>query len=81
MKQEQEGFAVDVNAGLIVFLRPRGTLANKRIPLGMSKASNQKFQCNMDLNYWSWKTNNRNVGGKRFCSERNQSYLRASLKL
>ena len=50
MKQEQEGFAVDVNAGLIVFLRPRGILVNKRIHLGMAKASDQKFQCNMDLN-------------------------------
>lgn len=80
MKQEQEGFAVDISAGLIVFLRPRGILANKRIHPGMSKASDQKFQCNMDLNYWCWKMNNGNGGG-RFCSERNQSYLRASLKL
>lgn len=64
MKQEQEGFAVDVNAELRVFLRPRGILVNKRIHLGMLKASDQKFQCNMDLNYWGWKTNNGNVGEK-----------------
>lgn len=30
----------------------------------MLKASDQKFQCNMDLNYWGWKTNNGNVGEK-----------------
>lgn len=78
MKQEQEAVAVDVNTGLIVFLRFQDTLVDKKVNLGMLKASDQKFQGNIELNYWCWKTSNGNVGDKRFCSERNESYPRAS---